>query len=44
MFIPDPESEFSHPGSRVKNIPDPGSASNNLRIFNPKIFSKLSEI
>jgi hypothetical protein len=44
MFIPDPESEFSNPRSRVKKIPDPGSTSNNLRIFNPKIFSKLSEI
>jgi hypothetical protein len=44
MFIPDPESEFSHPGSRVKNIPDPGPASNNLRFLTPKFFSKLSEI
>jgi hypothetical protein len=23
LFIPDPESEFFHPGSRVKEIPDP---------------------
>jgi hypothetical protein len=36
MFIPDPESEFAHPGSRVKKIPDPGYASKNLSIFNPK--------
>jgi hypothetical protein len=35
MFIPDPGSEFFHPGSR--NL-DPGSlfASKNLGIFNPK--------
>jgi hypothetical protein len=38
LSIPDP-------GSRVKKIPDPGSgsASKNLRIFNPKFFSKLSD-
>jgi hypothetical protein len=30
MFIPDPGSEFFfHPGSRVKKILDPGSASKN---------------
>ncbi len=29
-------SEFFHPGSRVKHIPDPGFASKNLSIFNPK--------
>jgi hypothetical protein len=29
-------SEFFHPVSRGKTIPDPGSASNNLIIFNPK--------
>jgi hypothetical protein len=23
MFVPDPGSEFFHPGSRVKKIPDP---------------------
>jgi hypothetical protein len=46
MFITDPGSEFFHPGSRVKKIPDPrvGSASMNLSIFNPKIVSKLYEI
>jgi hypothetical protein len=27
--------------SRIKEIPDPGSASKNLSIFNPKIVSKL---
>jgi hypothetical protein len=32
--IPDPN--FFHPGSRVKKIPDPGSAPKNLSIFNPK--------
>ncbi len=33
-----PGSEFFHPGSRVKKIPDPrsGPASTNLSIFNPK--------
>ncbi len=33
-----PGSEFFHPGSRVKKIPDPGSgsASKNLSIFKPK--------
>jgi hypothetical protein len=25
MFIPNPGSEFFHPASRVKKIPDPGS-------------------
>jgi hypothetical protein len=46
MLILDPGSEFFHPGSRVKKIPDPasGSASNNLTIFHPKIVSVLSEI
>jgi hypothetical protein len=34
--IPDPGYEFFHPGSRVKKIPDPGSASKNLSIFNSK--------
>ncbi len=36
MFIPDPGSQFFHPGSRAKKIPDPGSASKNLSIFNAK--------
>jgi hypothetical protein len=31
-----PGYEFFHPGSQVKNIPDPGSASKNLSIYNPK--------
>ncbi len=31
-----PGSVFFHPGSRVKQIPDPGSASKNLSILNPK--------
>ncbi len=34
--IPDPGSEFFHPGSQVKKIPDPGSASKNLSNFNQK--------
>jgi hypothetical protein len=49
MFIPDPGSElfhpgseFFHPGSRVKKIPDPGPASKNLSILNPKIVSTVS--
>ncbi len=46
MFILDPESEFFHPGSRVKKAPNPGSgsATKNLSIFNPKIETQLSEI
>jgi hypothetical protein len=36
MFIPDPNFSISDPGSRVKKIPDPGSASQNLSIFNPR--------
>jgi hypothetical protein len=36
MYIPDP-------GSRVKKIPAPGSASNNLSILTLKTGSKLSE-
>ncbi len=35
MFIPDPGSEF--------DIPDPGSASESLRILTKKIVSKISE-
>jgi hypothetical protein len=41
LFIPDPESEFFHPGSRVKEIPDP-----HLRIevfLTQKTVSMLSE-
>ncbi len=47
MFIPDPNFSIPDPGSRVKNISDPGSgsASKNLSIFlTQKIVSKLSEI
>ncbi len=44
MFISDSGSEFFQPGSRVKKIPDPGSGSKSLNIFNPKNISKLSEI
>jgi hypothetical protein len=35
MFIPDPGSNFYHPGSRLDNIPDPrsGSASKNWICF-----------
>ncbi len=38
MFIQDPESEFFHPGSRIKKIPNPrsGSTSKKLSIFNRK--------
>jgi hypothetical protein len=44
MFIPDPN--FFHHGSRVKKLPDPGSASasKNLSILTQNIVSKLSEI
>ncbi len=34
MFIPDPEYEFFHPGSTVKKVSYPGSASKNLSIIN----------
>jgi hypothetical protein len=46
MFIPDPNFFIPDPGFRVNKIPDPGSgsASKNLRIYNPKNFSKLSEL
>jgi hypothetical protein len=46
MFIPDPNFSIIDPGSRVKNISDPGSgsASKNLSIFlTQKIVSKLSK-
>ncbi len=38
MFIPDPGSDFFHPGSRFRtvSIPDPGSASKNLSVLTPK--------
>jgi|688.fasta_scaffold2392201_1 hypothetical protein len=36
MFIPDPGSEFFHPGSRIQRLKDPGSASKNLSIFKPE--------
>jgi hypothetical protein len=42
MFILDPGSEFFHPGSRVKKIPDPHQGI--LSIFNSKNCYKLSEI
>ncbi len=37
MFIPDPGSDFFHPGSRTQtvSIPDPRSASKNLSILTP---------
>jgi hypothetical protein len=40
MFIPEPDPNLSipDPGSRVKKIPDPESASQNLIIFDPKNF------
>jgi hypothetical protein len=37
-------SEFFHPGSRVKKIPDPESGSKNLSILTQESVSKLSEI
>jgi hypothetical protein len=43
MFIPDPGSEFVHPGSRLKDQNDSGSASKNL-VLTQTIVSKLSEI
>jgi hypothetical protein len=48
MFIPDPGSEFFHPGSRIKKIPDPGY-QNRIKEFKyllfltQKIVSKRSE-
>ncbi len=33
MFIPDPESEFIHPGSRIQGQKDSEFASKNFRIF-----------
>ncbi len=41
MFIPDPGSEFFHPGSLIQGQKDPGSGSKNLGIFYPK--NSLSE-
>jgi hypothetical protein len=40
--IPDPI--FSHPGSRVKKIPDPRAGLKNLSILTQKDVSKLSEV
>ena len=34
-MIPDPNFSIPDHGSRVKKIPDPGSASKNLSIFKP---------
>jgi hypothetical protein len=38
IFLPDPGSHFSHPGSRIQGQKDPvsESASKDLSIFNPK--------
>jgi hypothetical protein len=36
-------ADFFHPGSRVKKIPDNGSASKNLSIFNPQKFFLCSQ-
>jgi hypothetical protein len=49
MFIPDHGSELFHPESRIKDpgskkIPDPGSGSKNLSIFNPKIGKSVSKL
>jgi hypothetical protein len=43
MVIPDPGSEFSHPGSRVKKAPDPGPQIRIQVFLTHKIFTKLSE-
>ncbi len=44
MFMPTGSgSDFSHSGSRIQGQKDPGSASRNLSIFDPKTISKLSE-
>jgi hypothetical protein len=37
--VKDPGSEFFHPGSRIQGKKDPGSATKNLSIFNPKFVS-----
>jgi hypothetical protein len=34
-----PRSAFFHPGSRIKKIPDPGSASKNLIILTQKLYA-----
>ncbi len=45
MFIPDPGSQFFHPGSQIQGQKDFGSASKNLSNLNLKqIVSKISEI
>jgi hypothetical protein len=36
MFIPDPGSDFFPSRIRTVSIPDPGSASKNLRVLTPK--------
>jgi hypothetical protein len=44
VFVPDPNFSIWDPGSRVKKIPDPGSASTSKEVFlTQKIVSKLSE-
>ncbi len=45
MFIPDQNFSISDPGSKVKKIPDPGSASasKNFSVLTHKIISKLSK-
>jgi hypothetical protein len=41
-YIPDPDSNFFHPGSRVKKIPRSGYATKNLSILTQKIVSQQS--
>jgi hypothetical protein len=41
--IPDPNFSNPDPGSRVKKIPDPGSASKNLNFLTQKTVSKLEK-
>jgi hypothetical protein len=38
MFIPDPNFSIPDPGSRVKNIPDPGSWSASKNLSNQQFF------
>ncbi len=44
MLIPDPGSDFFHPGSRIRTVSilDPGSSSKNLSILTPKKQKKWS--
>jgi hypothetical protein len=41
MFVPDSGSEFFHPGSRVKNIPDPVFGSESKNFSDPGCSSRI---